>query len=516
MLKLKAQRNIFGQLLMLSQENNLDLQKVMEFPLGPVPWSLATADGMPIKTDKSALMTKLEDKTAYIQPKKERDHVHVIDGNALFHSLTQIPDTIGEVAEHIFNCLPKVKRVHFVTDNYDDVSIKSTERLRRGESQEVSLAGPSMKTPKDWKEFLRNEENKKQLIRFILTEWEKDQYSQKLYNREIYFGCDNMCFLLSNSDGQSTDSMPVNCLFNRQEEADTLLILHSLNADSEENEDMDIIVRSPDSDVFFLLVSYSKQFKHPLYFDTGNSNKRRMIHIQKLCGIIPKESSDAILAYHAFTGCDSTSAFLQKGKVRPLKHLSKNPDFVVAFKELGKHELVPDNVFNQIEKFVCQMYGGKPHEKSVDKMRYDRVRQKYRPKGTSPLSCLEGLDVSLLPPCQQALRKHTLRANYQTMIWRHAHISHPDIPHPSGHGWTMNSDDILFIDWCTDPVPQQLVDILHTRTEEDAGDRTHLREEESDLESSDDDGDDNSDDDYDDDGDDEADDDDDDDGDDYF
>ena len=46
--EITTQRNIFRQLLMLSQDNDLDIQKVMEFPLGPVPWSRATPDGMPI------------------------------------------------------------------------------------------------------------------------------------------------------------------------------------------------------------------------------------------------------------------------------------------------------------------------------------------------------------------------------------------------------------------------------------------------------------------------------------
>ena len=80
-----------------------------------------------------------------------------------------------------------------------------------------------------------------------------------------------------------------------------------------------------------------------------------------------------------------------------------------------------------------------------------------------------------------------MRANYQTMIWQQAHITHPHIPHPSGHGWTMSSDEVLVIDWCDDPVPLQLVDILHTRTEEETNtsDNTDSTEEESDLESCD-------------------------------
>ena len=281
-----------------------------------------------------------------------------------------------------------------------------------------------------------------------------------------------MCVVLTSLDGESTDSRPVDCLYSSQEEADTLIILHSLNADAEENENMDIIVRSPDTDVFLLLISVCQKFKHPLYFDTGVSNKRRMIHIQTLCDKMAKDIPEIILSFHAFTGSDSTSAFLQKGKVRPLTKLIKHPELVLGFSELGKHDIVPEHVLLKIEEFVCPMYGGKPNDRSVDKIRYDRARQKYRPNGKSLLSCVKGLDISLLPPCQQALRKHILRANYQALIWRKADIAYPDIPHPSGHGWNL-SEDILSIDWCEVPVPQQLVDILYVSTTEEEGESTN-------------------------------------------
>ena len=64
-----------------------------------MPWSLATADGMPIKTDKSALMHRLEDGASSKAPDKDRQHTQIIDGNALFHSLSQIPETFGEFAQ---------------------------------------------------------------------------------------------------------------------------------------------------------------------------------------------------------------------------------------------------------------------------------------------------------------------------------------------------------------------------------------------------------------------------------
>ena len=459
--KITAQRNIFSQLLILSQDNNIDLQKVMEYPLGPVPWSLATADGMPIKTDKAALMHKLEEEDSYKAPDKESNHIHIIDGNALFHSLSQIPETFGEVAQKIFNSLPKVKRVHFLTDNYKDVSIKSAERLRRGDSHQYTIAGPSMTTPKVWKQFLKNEDNKKQLIQFLLTEWQKDTYANLLHNREIFFASEYSCVILTSPDGQVTESQPVINLSTTQEEEDTLIILHSIYADTEAGqEDVDIIVRSPDTDVLILLLSFCQRFNHPLYFDTGNSNKRRMIHIQTLSEKIKREIQESILGLHAFTGCDSISAFVQKGKKRPLKVLYKYLEFVSAFKELGKEEIVSERCLLQLEKFVCHLYG-KPNHTSVNKLRYDLVRQKYHLKGKCPLSSIQGLDISLLPPCQQALRMHIMRANYQAMIWRQAYIALPDIPQPSGYGWTLGANGVLSIDWCTHLVPQQLVDILH-------------------------------------------------------
>ena len=165
-MKLTAQRNVFSQLLLLSQENNLDLQKVMEYPLRLVPWALGTPDGIPIKTDKAVLMHNLEDASSQKSPAKGRNHIYVIDGNALFHRLNKIPETFGELARKVFNSLPQLSKVHFLTDNYKEDSIKSIERIRRGNSHAYSIAGPLMKTPRVWKEFLKKRRQIKRAYKF--------------------------------------------------------------------------------------------------------------------------------------------------------------------------------------------------------------------------------------------------------------------------------------------------------------------------------------------------------------
>ena len=80
----------------------------------------------------------------------------------------------------------------------------------------------------------------------------------------------------------------------------TLIILHGLNASKEaENEDLDITVPSPDTDVFILLDAFCHKFKLPIYFDTSSGNRRRIIHINKLSEI-HKGIQNSILGLHDF------------------------------------------------------------------------------------------------------------------------------------------------------------------------------------------------------------------------
>ena len=99
----KAQRNIFGQLLMLTMKRNIDLQKVISFPLSPVPFALGTPDGLPMKTDKSVLLHMMDDSTCWAERNKEHyDNLNkcvIIDGNALLHALSPNCETFGNLSK---------------------------------------------------------------------------------------------------------------------------------------------------------------------------------------------------------------------------------------------------------------------------------------------------------------------------------------------------------------------------------------------------------------------------------
>ena len=54
-----TQSNIFGKIALIQQIRPLDLKEVFSYPLGPIPWSLATSAGELMKTRKAALMNEL-------------------------------------------------------------------------------------------------------------------------------------------------------------------------------------------------------------------------------------------------------------------------------------------------------------------------------------------------------------------------------------------------------------------------------------------------------------------------
>ena len=86
--QISARQNLFGQLLILSEYNNLSLQKVLQYPLGSVPWALSTSDGFLVMTDEAKLMHQLEDDAALVhRPCLDDLGVYTVDGNALLYYL---------------------------------------------------------------------------------------------------------------------------------------------------------------------------------------------------------------------------------------------------------------------------------------------------------------------------------------------------------------------------------------------------------------------------------------------
>ena len=119
-------------------------------------------------------------------------------------------------------------------------------------------------------------------------------------------------------------------LYSSQEETDTRVILYLNHAASQGHQSA--VVRTPDTDIFFILLHHADRIKLTIYLDTGSGKHRQFINITELATTLGKEWSTTLLGFHVFSGEDCTSAFKGKGKVTPLRKLMKSPKHHQAFR----------------------------------------------------------------------------------------------------------------------------------------------------------------------------------------
>lgn len=177
----REQSDVAFMLLVKSQQLNepLNLNELMRYSLTLVPRSLGTADGFFNKTDKAAILPFL---LGDVQKdvRYPNDAIHIEDGNALFHTLTNISPTFGEICLQMLDYMVVKKNFIFSTDSYYADSIKTQERLRRGVSQRYLVQGPATRKPSDMKLFLANDDNKTQLCQLLLRVWRSNDTASRL------------------------------------------------------------------------------------------------------------------------------------------------------------------------------------------------------------------------------------------------------------------------------------------------------------------------------------------------
>ena len=110
------------------------------------------------------------------------------------------------------------------------------------------------------------------------------------------------------------------------------------------------------------------------------------------------------------------------------------------------------DIHKQLEEFVCRMYAPKAETSSVNELRYQLFCSKQG-----------HIEPHQLPPCAEALKKHTERANYPSLIWRSCMKAQATIPPPNHHGWKLESsgeDFKLVIDWLAGSVAPESLSFL--------------------------------------------------------
>eukprot|EP00745_Piridium_sociabile_P027749 TRINITY_DN44663_c0_g1_i3.p1 TRINITY_DN44663_c0_g1~~TRINITY_DN44663_c0_g1_i3.p1 ORF type:complete len:1606 (-),score=395.32 TRINITY_DN44663_c0_g1_i3:590-5317(-) len=444
----KADRKLFGQMILVAERRNLHMRDVLKHPLGPLPWSLANIDSSLRKTNKSALAVELE-KSVSCAEDIPRPSACVIDGMNLVYRMNGNNKTFAQLAEsalhQVLNEGAHSQRIDVVFDVYRKTSIKDAERCKRGADTSTilykNLSGDH--NIQQWRKFLCRPGNKSSLIKFLVEQWKQPDHRKKLNGKTMYVTCEETCFRMT--DGACVE---VPELLSTQEEADTRLLLHALHAARSGSKA--VVITAEDTDVMVICLGLHKDIPCQIYQKRGTQNRTRFVDITKLGKALGDSICNSLIGLHAFTGCDSVSAFAGRGKLGALKLLKKDISFQETFYQLGQSWDVSEELFERVQQFTCQMYTAGSSTTEVNELRYQ-------------LFCAKRGEVesSQLPPCRECLFMHVLRANYQAAIWSCSLQSQPAVPDPTESGWINDGGGQLAIHWMrTLPAPEVVLELL--------------------------------------------------------
>ena len=248
---LKADKNLFGMMTVITQSRNLDMKEVLSHPLGPIPWSLASSDRTLRKTNKAVLSNTLEQLPS---PAEDipNNSACIIDAMSLVQKIKGDHKTFKEIAEILFGRImaesAQCSRVDVVFDVYRDISIKNAERKITGnaDANQYKNILPSHKI-KQWHQFIKSSHNRANLIRFLCNEWKSIHYRSRIQYIHMYLGYDQECFKLTKESVEIVEHLRSN-----HEEAGTRVLLHAKEAASRKDA---VIIVCEDTNVFILAIA---------------------------------------------------------------------------------------------------------------------------------------------------------------------------------------------------------------------------------------------------------------------
>ena len=165
-------------------------------------------------------------------------------------------------------------------------------------------------------------------MRLLPKVWSSDDLGRKHENKKVIFICEEKVYLLKD---KSVVMTKIPKFESDQEEIDTRVVLYcSYAVDEEYNY---VWVRSPDSDIFFILFYYASKINITLLFDTDSRCKRRLLNISQLTHDFTPLYWNALLSLHAFSRWDTASAFKGIWKSEADKTPSKEITLSDCFQE---------------------------------------------------------------------------------------------------------------------------------------------------------------------------------------
>ena len=421
------------ELVILAQQAQLDLTRVMQYRLTEVPLALFNMNSTLRKTVKAKLVNEL----VLEEVKQETlcdTQIAFLDMGLYWRLATPTqedrdkedgePFTWADYAAKIFGiALSRHKHAstfHFINDRYDvPNSIKDMEHQRRSMNSAFSTEICNLYIKRDqavpkaqaFDNFFANKGNKLRLQEFL---WKEFKLLALDKPQEFFYTAREKCVNLKTS----AVSPELEC---HHHEADTRLFFHASKVLSQCQNP--IIIDSEDTDV----VAIAAQAAHKLPGQMLLYQKGHLFDCHQMCS---SELASVIVQLHAFTGADAISGFFDHGKVSVLKKAKKTPEFATLISDLGSQVELCSDVLQKLTKFTIKCIYRDVSSQSLAEAR------------SSKWLSMKKKSTERLPPDEDSLVQHCRRANYQCYIWRHFHEA-GTAPSPLSHGWKFSSAGLL-------------------------------------------------------------------------
>jgi len=177
-------------------------------------------------------------------------------------------------------------------------SLKATTREKRGSGVRWHVQSLTA-VPKNWKEFLRVEANKKELFSFSAEQIPTVDFGQ---GKQVITtkGERVLCSPL-----QLDTSILTPCNY---EEADTRMLIHA--ADASKAGYKNIIIRTVDTDVVIISIAMTQNLHiNELWIAFGTGSNLRYQAAHEIASRVGPQKAASLPVFHAFTGGDTVSCF---------------------------------------------------------------------------------------------------------------------------------------------------------------------------------------------------------------
>jgi hypothetical protein len=423
------------------------------------PESLFRSDGTFIKKDKSILMKALEndivDTSRTFPTVASCDVIVIYDGMALIHSLIKTirrMKTFGDIAQMILMTVLRLPqevgnmiadihqlRVDIVMDRYDEYSTKDMEREqrthRKGKAALSALptivTGPEQSCPADFDAFLEVSSNKHQLIKFISEQMLLNAPSVLQDEQELVIGGGFDGKTVKITKHVASDIPQLNADL---EEADQRVMLHMKHAVDVGHRKYGLIVAA-DTDIAVCAIGSFYQLGTCEVYQLINSRLVPLHTIHHTLGLL---KSAALVAFHALTGCDTTSHLsCRKSKKTLWTEVCKSTEVMEGMASFGQIAEPPRQIPEWLMKFVIAAYGCAPNCADITTARIKLFTALTKKKLDTDIN-------RFLPPTDNALLPHIQRAALQTYISRQCCSRSPVIiPDVTKFGWKREGKMLL-------------------------------------------------------------------------